>query len=76
MLEHPVQLSVQQLLAMAAPATITAYMACTGNRRKELRVLKPLQGSDMGRTAVGNSQWTGAGEAAAVNMEFSGLLSV
>ncbi|WIA11609.1 hypothetical protein OEZ85_011714 [Tetradesmus obliquus] len=59
MVEHPAQLSMQQLLAMAPPATVTAYMACTGNRRKELRVLKPLQGSDMGRTAVGNSQWTG-----------------
>jgi sulfite oxidase len=53
MLAQPVQLSMSQLLSMGQPVSITTYMACTGNRRKELRAVKPLQGSDMGRTGAG-----------------------
>lgn len=59
LLDHPGSLGMNELLGLDEPVTVTAYVACTGNRRKELRALKPVQGSDLGRTAVGNSQWTG-----------------
>eukprot|EP00878_Enallax_costatus_P007550 GHUV01007906.1.p1 GENE.GHUV01007906.1~~GHUV01007906.1.p1 ORF type:complete len:671 (+),score=147.74 GHUV01007906.1:203-2215(+) len=59
LVDHPMTLSMNELMNLVEPEAITAYLACTGTRRKELRQVKAVQGSDMGRTTVANSHWTG-----------------
>lgn len=84
MLERPLELSLGELRERFASATVTALLACAGNRRAELTEIAAIPGqTPWGAGAIGNAAWTGvrlrdvllaAGIApAARHVAFSGL---
>lgn len=56
----PLVLSLSELRDRFAPATVTATLACAGNRRSELGRIAPVpNGVPWGPGAIGNAVWTG-----------------
>ena len=54
---RPLSLSLRELREWFAPATVTATIACAGNRRRE--VTPPPRGIMWGSGAIGTATWTG-----------------
>ena len=52
-------LSVAELRERFAARTITATMQCAGNRRADMRRVRPVSGDPWAPGAIGNADWTG-----------------
>lgn len=55
----PVSISMDDLVKLPA-VTVTSLLACCSNRRKEVNMVKTIQGFNWGPGAVSVNQWTGA----------------
>ena len=56
---RPVELSLADVRTMA-PRTERAVMQCAGNRRADLRAVRPVSGDPWATGAIGCADWTGA----------------
>jgi sulfite oxidase len=60
MVSDRLALSFDDLSGSFPPATVTATLACAGNRRAELAAFRPIPGeTPWGAGAIGNAVWTG-----------------
>ncbi len=59
LVERPLELSLAELRERFAKHSVTATMACAGNRRAEMAAQKPISGVPWQAGAVGNAVWTG-----------------
>jgi sulfite oxidase len=58
---QPLSLSLRELRDRFPPVSVTATIACAGNRRSELNRIAPVAaGIPWGPGAIGNGVWTGA----------------
>ncbi len=55
----PLDLSMGDLRERFAEASVQAVMQCAGNRRADLRRVRPVTGDPWAPGAIGNAQWTG-----------------
>ncbi len=55
----PLDLSVAELRARFPACTLTAVLQCAGNRRGDLRQVRPVLGDPWAPGAIGNAAWTG-----------------
>jgi sulfite oxidase len=58
LVEKPLTLSMTDIRQFS-PTTVTAMMQCAGNRRGDMRQVKPVQGDPWAPGALGNAKWTG-----------------
>lgn len=56
----PLNLSMADLRERFPRRTVTAVMQCAGNRRADLRQVRPVAGEPWDCGAIGNAEWTGA----------------
>ncbi|HZQ09473.1 MAG TPA: molybdopterin-dependent oxidoreductase [Anaerolineae bacterium] len=72
MVEHPLELSLDQLKRDFPSSTLMATLQCAGNRREELMEISPIPGEvPWGAGAIGNAYWTGV--PLAEILKFAGL---
>lgn len=73
----PLDLSMYELRTGLPQRSVTALLQCAGNRRADLRQVKPVSRDPWQAGAIGNAEWTGASLAdvlrAAGTDEASGL---
>jgi sulfite oxidase len=55
----PLDLSMAELRERFPPRTVTAVMQCAGNRRADMRQVRPVSGHPWAAGAIGNALWTG-----------------
>lgn len=55
-----VDLSLDEVKTRFAPRTVRAVMQCAGNRRADLRAVRPVKGDPWAGGAIGCADWTGA----------------
>ena len=61
LVQRPLALTLDELRERFPRVTVTATLACAGNRRRELTAVRPIPGEiPWGAGAVGNARWTGA----------------
>lgn len=58
--KQTLNLNLDQLKTVYTPHTITATLQCTGNRRSEMTLTKPVRGLLWAQGALGNAEWKGA----------------
>ena len=56
----PFDFDVAELKARFAPHRVSAVMQCAGNRRADLRAVRPVSGDPWAGGAIGHAEWTGA----------------
>ena len=56
----PLRLSMAELRDRFQPRTVTAVLQCAGNRRADMRQVRPVLGDPWAPGAIGNAEWTGA----------------
>ncbi|XP_055334379.1 uncharacterized protein LOC129585644 [Paramacrobiotus metropolitanus] len=56
---QPFKMSLAELQDSANHVTISATLMCAGNRRNELKDIKPVKGVGWEIGAIGNAEWTG-----------------
>jgi sulfite oxidase len=60
MVQHPLELSMADLLTRFPQHTLTATLVCAGNRRDELAVIHPLPGEILwGADPISTARWRG-----------------
>jgi len=60
MVQQSREFSLDELLVMAPPQSVTATLQCAGNRRDELMAIKPMPGQvPWGRDAISTTTWRG-----------------
>ena len=55
----PLSLSVADLRGQFQPRTVIAVLQCAGNRRADMRQVRPVLGDPWAPGAIGNVEWTG-----------------
>ena len=55
----PLDLSMAELRGRFASRTVTATMQCAGNRRADMRLVRPVSGDPWAPGAIGTAEWTG-----------------
>lgn len=55
-----VDLSLEDVKTRFEPRTVRAVMQCAGNRRADLRAVRPVKGDPWAGGAIGCADWTGA----------------
>ena len=55
----PLTLSVQELRARFPARTVTATLQCAGNRRADMKQVRPVSGDPWAPGAIGTAKWTG-----------------
>jgi len=53
------ELTLEDLKSKFKHHTVSVTLQCTGNRRREISAIKPVQGLDWDIGAIGNATWTG-----------------
>jgi sulfite oxidase len=56
----PLDLAMAELRERFPRRTVTAVMQCAGNRRGDMRQVRPVSGDPWAPGAIGNAEWTGA----------------
>lgn len=56
----PLDLSMAELRERFPRRTVAAVMQCAGNRRGDMRQIRPVSGDPWAAGAIGNAEWTGA----------------
>ena len=56
---HALNLSLADVKTRFAPRTVRAVMQCAGNRRADLRAVRPVKGDPWAGGAIGCADWTG-----------------
>nr|POE67110.1 nitrate reductase [nadph] [Quercus suber] len=59
MVEHPLKLSLKDLLEQYEQKTYPVTLVCAGNRRKEQNVVRKTKGFSWGAAGVSTALWTG-----------------
>jgi sulfite oxidase len=59
MVATPLDLSMGELRGRFPRRTVTAVLQCAGNRRGDLRQVRPVSGEPWAAGAIGNAAWTG-----------------
>lgn len=57
---RPLELSLAEVKGRFAPRTVRAVMQCAGNRRADMRAVRPVKGDPWAGGAIGCADWTGA----------------
>ena len=55
----PLDLTLDDLKARFEEHSVTAVMQCAGNRRADMRTVRPVSGDPWAAGAIGNAKWTG-----------------
>lgn len=56
----PFSFDIAELKTRFAPHRVAAVMQCAGNRRADLRAVRPVSGDPWAGGAIGHAEWTGA----------------
>ncbi|OQV14006.1 Sulfite oxidase [Hypsibius exemplaris] len=59
LVDPPKAMTMQDLQALAPKVTVDAVLMCAGNRRNELKAVKPVKGVGWELGAIGNGSWGG-----------------
>ena len=59
LVSQPSRFSVDELKHRFAPHTVRAVMQCAGNRRADMRHVRPVLGDPWAGGAIGHAEWTG-----------------
>ena len=59
LVSQPSRFSVDELKHRFAPHTVRAVMQCAGNRRADMRHVRPVSGDPWAGGAIGHAEWTG-----------------
>ncbi|KAF7529411.1 hypothetical protein G7054_g9893 [Neopestalotiopsis clavispora] len=59
MVEHPIKLSLAELISEYEQVTYPVTLVCAGNRRKEQNVVRKTKGFSWGAAGVSTALWTG-----------------
>ena len=59
LVSQPFSFSVDELKHRFAARTVSAVMQCAGNRRADMRLVRPVSGDPWAGGAIGHAAWTG-----------------